>query len=89
MFDEYIFSSHANYIRGAERQPEMVTRLLEGLLHPMIHVGFGVEFTLPGIFAEGNILGRTRSHFLTTQCRLRSDCSSQKRIQQGSSVAMV
>lgn len=66
MFDEYIFSPRANYIKGAERQPEMATRFLEGLLHPMIHIGFGVEFTLPGIFAEGDdFFRRTHFYFLT------------------------
>ncbi|KAF8202437.1 hypothetical protein BJ912DRAFT_944829 [Pholiota molesta] len=31
----------------------MLDRFLAGLLHPMIHAGFGVEFSLPGTFAEG------------------------------------
>ena len=31
----------------------MLTRFLAGLLHPLIHTGLGVEFNLPGTFAEG------------------------------------
>jgi hypothetical protein len=50
--EEYIFESHANFA-GKDDQPEMLNRFHDGLLHPHIHTGFGVEFGLPGIFAEG------------------------------------
>jgi hypothetical protein len=32
---------------------EMLSRFLSGLLHPMIHAGYGAEFTLPGMLVEG------------------------------------
>lgn len=52
MLEEYIFSADANFVSGA-KHPEMLNRFMEGLLHPLIHTGFGVEFSLPGTFAEG------------------------------------
>ena len=53
ILEEYIFAPEANFVQGTEKQPEMLTRFIAGLLHPLIHTGFGVEFGLPGIFAEG------------------------------------
>jgi hypothetical protein len=53
ILEEYIFAPKANFVEGDGKQPEMLTRLFAGLLHPTIHIGFGVEFNLPGIFAEG------------------------------------
>ncbi|KAJ0107607.1 Oxidoreductase AflY [Diaporthe amygdali] len=38
----------------------MLAQLYEGLYHPIIHLGFGVEFNLPGLVAEG--LAQTASH---------------------------
>ncbi|KAF8804078.1 hypothetical protein BYT27DRAFT_7225522 [Phlegmacium glaucopus] len=60
IIEEYIFAPDANYVAGNVTQPEMLNRFFEGLLHPMIHVGFGVEFDLPGVFAEG--LAQTAVH---------------------------
>ena len=48
--EEYIFSPEANF--GAAF-PEMLSRLVEGALHPLIHVGYGAEFSSIGISAEG------------------------------------
>lgn len=36
-----------------KRHPEMLNRLLAGLLHPFIHFAYGFEFGLPGQVAEG------------------------------------
>ncbi|KDR73017.1 hypothetical protein GALMADRAFT_745407 [Galerina marginata CBS 339.88] len=60
LLEEYVFSGDANFIPGAKHQPELLNRFFEGLLHPMIHTGFGVEFSLPGTFAEG--LSQTAVH---------------------------
>lgn len=38
----------------------MLAQLYEGLYHPIIHLGFGIEFELPGLVAEG--LAQTASH---------------------------
>ena len=59
LLEEYIFESRANFVvvgggkDDLHQQPEMLNRFHDGLLHPHIHTGFGVEFGLPGIFAEG------------------------------------
>ena len=38
---------------GKGTAPEMINRLLDGILHPLIYVGCGVEFNIPGVVAEG------------------------------------
>ncbi|KAK8858993.1 Oxidoreductase AflY [Apiospora arundinis] len=38
----------------------MLAQMFEGLYHPIIHLGFGIEFKLPGLVAEG--LAQTASH---------------------------
>ena len=39
-------------LKGDERADDMLVRLHAGFLHPMIHLGFGVEFKQPAIVAE-------------------------------------
>ncbi|KAI0065175.1 hypothetical protein BV25DRAFT_1822291 [Artomyces pyxidatus] len=60
--EHFVFSSEFNYVpglqvengvRGAKHQPEMLNRLLAGLVHPFIHVAYGIEFGVPGQVAEG------------------------------------
>jgi hypothetical protein len=46
VLQEHVFSGTPN----AER---IFAQLYEGAHHPIIHLGFGVEFELPGIIAEG------------------------------------
>lgn len=67
-FDRFILSSTSNFDpdlaakdvqdvkRAADegkKHPEMLNRLLAGLLHPFIHFAYGFEFGLPGQVAEG------------------------------------
>jgi hypothetical protein len=42
--EEWIFSSKANFDSHNGRQPEMLNRLLAGVLHPMLFLGYGLEF---------------------------------------------
>ena len=58
ILEEYIFVANANFVEGDGKQPEMLTRFFAGLLHPLIHTGLGVEFNLPGTFAEGTDIFR-------------------------------
>ncbi|KAF8211254.1 hypothetical protein K438DRAFT_1903297 [Mycena galopus ATCC 62051] len=52
--EEWIFSSKANFDTNHHgQQPEMLNRLLAGILHPFIYLGYGMEFSLPGLVAEG------------------------------------
>jgi Questin oxidase-like len=55
--EEYLYSKKANYDDQREKegkeQPKMFSRFLGGLFHPMIHVGYGLEFGVLGIVAEG------------------------------------
>ncbi|KAG1857737.1 hypothetical protein DFJ58DRAFT_715931 [Suillus subalutaceus] len=53
--DEFIFSEKYNFQPGrdAESQPEMLCRFVNGVFHSLIHCGYGVEFGLKGMLAEG------------------------------------
>ena len=55
--EDYLYSKGVNFSDRAEtdgsRQPELFSRFMSGLMHPLIHVGYGLEFGLPGILAEG------------------------------------
>ncbi|KAG6907556.1 hypothetical protein DXG01_008438 [Tephrocybe rancida] len=53
--EEYVFSRQANFIAGRkdDEQPQMLNRFLDGIIHSMIHVGYGLEFGVPGLVAEG------------------------------------
>ncbi|KAF9005071.1 hypothetical protein BDQ17DRAFT_1424229 [Cyathus striatus] len=50
VLEEYIFSENANI---SDEDPAMVSRFVDELIHPLIHTGYGFEFGLPGIVAEG------------------------------------
>lgn len=63
ILEEYIFAPKVNFVEGDGKQPEMLTRFLAGLLHPLIHTGLGVEFNLPGTFAEGTDIFRIANYF--------------------------
>ena len=57
--EDFIFSPKANLGHGTnaqlpvDKQPHMLSRLLAGVLHPIIHIGYGAEFNLPGMIVEG------------------------------------
>ncbi|KAF8126387.1 hypothetical protein EV363DRAFT_1453115 [Boletus edulis] len=55
ILEEFVFSEKYNFQKGREAntQPEMLARFFSGLVHPLIHVGYGVEFGLKGTFVEG------------------------------------
>ncbi|KAK1225415.1 hypothetical protein PQX77_011640 [Marasmius sp. AFHP31] len=55
VLEEYVFSPHTNFASAPAdgKQPEMLGRFCDALLHPMIHIGYGVEFGLPGMIVEG------------------------------------
>lgn len=53
--EHYFFSQHANW--EGKKEPQMVNRLLSGVLHPFIHTGYACEFGSPGMLAEGLSVG--------------------------------
>ncbi|KAF8881611.1 hypothetical protein BD779DRAFT_1675363 [Infundibulicybe gibba] len=54
VLEEYVFSPQANFVQDkGDKQPEMLSRFVGGLLHPFIHAGYGTEFGLPGMVMEG------------------------------------
>jgi hypothetical protein len=56
----------------------MLARLLDGLIHPLIHVGYGYEFGVPGMIVEG-----------LRRCVLPENCSLKKQKTKGLSQAAV
>ncbi|KAJ3561719.1 hypothetical protein NP233_g10022 [Leucocoprinus birnbaumii] len=56
VLEEYVFSDAANF-PGGEDKVQMLCRFDEGLLHPIIHAGYGFELGLPGLIAEAGMLG--------------------------------
>ncbi|KAI0085244.1 hypothetical protein BDY19DRAFT_1050723 [Irpex rosettiformis] len=54
VLEKYIMSADANIVPGKNgKAPLMLSRFVAGLLHPYIHTGYGVEFEIPGLVAEG------------------------------------
>ena len=56
VLEKFVFSEKFNFnsnLGEGKQQPEMLNRFLGGLLHPMIHTGYGCEFGLKGLVAEG------------------------------------
>jgi len=53
VLEEHVFDQKANFDGSGGVQPEMLNRFLDAILHPMIHVGYGFEFGLPGMVVEG------------------------------------
>jgi hypothetical protein len=45
VLNEYVF-------KGDERADDLLVRMFAGFLHPIIHLGFGIEFQQPAIIAE-------------------------------------
>jgi hypothetical protein len=39
--------------KEGKKHPQMLNRLLAGLVHPFIHLAYGFEFGIPGQVAEG------------------------------------
>lgn len=45
VLEEWIFSMKANFNTNSRgQQPEMLNRLLAGILHPLLYLGYGLEF---------------------------------------------
>ncbi|KAI0681969.1 hypothetical protein BC835DRAFT_1301004, partial [Cytidiella melzeri] len=54
VLEKFVMSKDANITPGKDgRPPMMLSRFFSGFLHPMIHAGYGAEFDLPGLVAEG------------------------------------
>lgn len=54
VLEDYVFSKDANVVPASNgSRPMMLSRFLAGFLHPLIHAGYGSEFGLPGLIAEG------------------------------------
>ncbi|KAG6811424.1 hypothetical protein H0H92_007532 [Tricholoma furcatifolium] len=68
VLEEYIFDERVNF-GDTGKGPEMLNRLFDGLVHPLIHVGYGVEFGLPGMVVEG--LASTAIHKATGSAIIR------------------
>ena len=50
--EEYVFSFDCNFSHAGEH-PAMLSRCLALIFHPLILIGYGIEFNIPGLVAEG------------------------------------
>ena len=57
MLQEYLFS-------GTEVAEDLLVRMYAGFLHPIIHLGFGVEFKQPAIIAEALAQGAVHDSWI-------------------------
>ncbi|PBK66036.1 hypothetical protein ARMSODRAFT_1086932 [Armillaria solidipes] len=55
VLEEFVFSESANVdvTTNGNQQPGMLNRFMDGLIHPLIHTAYGLEFGLPGMVIEG------------------------------------
>lgn len=56
VLEEYVFSAAVNYPDNEKKKVQMLNRFLDGLLHPVIHLGYGAELGIPGMIIEGKLL---------------------------------
>jgi hypothetical protein len=49
VLDEFVFSDRS----PSGKNPQLLSRFFGGLIHSLIHVGYGLEFGLPGMIVEG------------------------------------
>ncbi len=61
LLDEFVFSPSAN--GENEKLSKAISRFMDNLVHPMIHIGYGLEFGIPGLVVEGmRVFPRMRIH---------------------------
>ncbi|KAF9496950.1 hypothetical protein BDN71DRAFT_1429945 [Pleurotus eryngii] len=58
VLEEFVFAEKSNF--SGDAQPQMLNRFMSGLVHPLIHTGYGAELGLPGMIVEG--LAQTAVH---------------------------
>lgn len=51
--EKYVFSKEANIDPANKSHPRMLDRFMAALYHSIIHVGYGIEFGVPGMVIEG------------------------------------
>ncbi|ESK87935.1 hypothetical protein Moror_10886 [Moniliophthora roreri MCA 2997] len=53
--EEYVFTTKMNFgsTNKEGKHPEMLNRFISGVLHAIIHMGYGAEFGVPGMSVEG------------------------------------
>ncbi|KAK7000197.1 hypothetical protein R3P38DRAFT_3328001 [Favolaschia claudopus] len=55
VLEEWLLDRKVNFDceKPGAREDGMLNRLFAGVMHPLIYVGYGLEFSLPGLVAEG------------------------------------
>lgn len=66
ILEEYVFSKDVNFPDDGGVQPQMLNRCLDAIMHPMINIGHGLEFNMPGMVVEG--LAQATIHRDTSTC---------------------
>ncbi|KAJ3761323.1 hypothetical protein EV360DRAFT_38040 [Lentinula raphanica] len=73
VLEEFVFASqtrrtdlNAERKSGGSLQPLLQVTFFEGLLHALIHVGYGLELGLPGMIIEGLVLSDGDAGYITS-----------------------
>ncbi|KAJ8463757.1 hypothetical protein ONZ45_g17473 [Pleurotus djamor] len=53
VLEKFLFSKQFNFDASRKTQPEMLSRLMDAIVHPLIHIGYGLELNVPGMIIEG------------------------------------
>ncbi|KAF9486957.1 hypothetical protein BDN71DRAFT_1405413 [Pleurotus eryngii] len=55
VLEKYLFSNEMNFPSQSDgkKNPQMLSRLLDAIVHPLIHIGYGLELNIPGMLVEG------------------------------------
>ncbi|KAJ8519189.1 hypothetical protein ONZ45_g3842 [Pleurotus djamor] len=53
VLEKYFFSKEMNFDAGKKAHPELLSRFFHALIHQLIHIGYGLEFNIPGLIIEG------------------------------------
>ena len=75
--NEYVFANN-------ERADDMLVRMFSGFLHPIIHLGFGIEFQQPAIIAEALAQAAVHDNWIAP---LFLDCEKAAETSQGTSAS--
>ena len=67
VLEAYVFARDAN-VGAHGARPLMASRFCGGFLHPLIHVGYGAEFGLPGMLVEGTSSDAPAAHGADAAC---------------------
>ncbi|EAU83469.2 hypothetical protein CC1G_04725 [Coprinopsis cinerea okayama7 len=71
LLEEYVFSKANNFPSDGSLPPQMLNRTLDAIMHPMINIGHGLEFNVPGMIVDG--MAQAAIHQASATCLIPAD----------------